>query len=122
MRLVKIFLLAAVTVASVGAMIAAGAYGIARLMLPRTTCSVTEAQIDALVLSNMSYGDVSRKLGCPGARKSREDYGALVVETYAWRGNVWPFGEFEGTFMNGRLEGTSKTWLNLELSATKPPA
>jgi hypothetical protein len=118
MRLIKAFVLVAVIIVAT----AAAAYGVARLMLPETSCSVTEAQIDALVLSKMSYDDVSRALGCTGARKSREEYGAIVVETYAWRGAVWPFGKFEGEFINGRLEGTSKTWLNLELSGRKPGA
>ena len=119
MRLIKIFLLAALAVAFVGVVVAAGAYGIARLTLPRTSCSVTEAQIDSLELSKMSYDDVSRRLGCAGALKSREVYGTLVIETYGWRGAAWPFGEFEGEFINHRLEGTSKTWLNLELSGRK---
>ncbi|MES1180071.1 MAG: hypothetical protein ABUL43_02630 [Hyphomicrobium sp.] len=118
MRLLKAFFLVAVVIVAV----VAASYGVARLTLPETSCSVTEAQIDALVLSKMSYDDVSRALGCAGARKSREEYGTIVVETYAWRGAVWPFGKFEGEFINGRLEGTSKTWLNLELSGRKPEA
>jgi hypothetical protein len=90
-----------------------------QLLLPNTTCTVSEKQIDTLVLEKMFYDDAKRIFGCDGSLESKADYGEIVIETYAWRGAVWPYGAFEGVFVNHQLHGTSKTWLNLQLSAKK---
>lgn len=72
MRILKIFakallgLLAAVCLA----------IGVARASLPRTACTVTEAQIASLELEKMSYGGVAAKFGCDGVLTSKEIYGS----------------------------------------------
>ncbi len=88
-------------------------------MLPNTSCSVTEAQWDALQLETMTYGDVKTALGCDGALASKENLGEIAIEIYQWRGDAWPFGRFEGQFINDKLHGSSKLWLNLKAEATK---
>lgn len=82
-----------------------------QLLLPATACTVSETQIDGLKLEAMSYADVKRVFGCDGKLAARQDYGAIVIETFVWRGEAWPYGAFEGEFINGQLHGTRKTWL-----------
>lgn len=96
------------------------AIAVARATLPKTSCSVTEAQLETLVLEKMSYDDVKIALGCDGVLASKQDFdGVVLIETYQWRGDAWPFGRFDGEFINRKMHGTSKLWLNLKVSADK---
>ncbi len=97
----------------------AAAIGIARATLPSSACAVAESQIDKLSM-NMSYDNARSLLGCNGVLLSRETLGdSLVIETYAWRGNVFPYGRFRAEFYNKTLQATSKLWLGLSLSKSK---
>jgi hypothetical protein len=84
---------------------------VARAMLPKT-CAVTEAQFEKLSMQ-MSYDKAKELFGCDGALESKEDYGTIVVEHYAWRGSVWPYGRVRAEFVNNTLQATEKFWLNL---------
>lgn len=80
--------------------------GIARASLPHTACDVAIETLEKLELEKMRYADVARALGCDGVLKSREDIGGqgkLVIEDYSWRLAVWPYGRFDGHFINGTL-------------------
>jgi hypothetical protein len=98
-----------VVVAAVPATIA-----LARASLP-DSCIVAEAQFDKLAMQ-MSYGTVKELLGCDGVLVSKEDYGQIVVERFAWRGAAWPYGRLRLEFINNTLQGTQKLWLNLSLT------
>ena len=95
--------------------------GVARAMLPKTSCSVSQEKIDVLVLETMSYSDARGVLGCDGILVAKEDLGdgQYVFETYQWRGDVWPYGRFGAKFINGRLEEKNTYWFKLALSANK---
>ena len=84
---------------------------------PGTACTVSESQIAAVKLETMTYADVSRMFGCEGKLAGRRDYGEVVIENFAWRGEAWPYGAFDGEFINGVLHGTKKTWLIVGISA-----
>jgi hypothetical protein len=86
---------------------------VARALLP-TTCAVSEAQFDGLSMQ-MKYDKAKELLGCDGVLVSKEDYGQIVIERYAWRGDAWPYGRVRLEFINGTLQGTEKRWLNLSL-------
>lgn len=88
-----------------------------QLAAPATACTVSEAQIAAVKLESMNYADVTKLFGCEGKLAGREDYGEIVIETFAWRGEAWPYGAFDGEFINGVLHGTKKTWLNVKISS-----
>jgi hypothetical protein len=47
---------------------------------------------------------------------SKEDYGQIIIEHFAWRGTAWPCGRLRLEFINNTLQGTQKLWLNLSLS------
>jgi hypothetical protein len=64
----------------------------------------------------MNYDAAKKLLGCDGVLESKEDYGQIIVEHFAWRGVAWPYGRLRLEFMNNRLQGTQKLWLNLSLS------
>jgi hypothetical protein len=95
--------------------------GVARALLPNTSCAVTRDKIDALVLENMSYADVKGVLGCDGILVAKEDLGEgqYVFETYQWRGDVWPYGWFGAKFINGKMHETNTYWFKLDLSGNK---
>lgn len=97
----------------------AATIGIARATLPATACAVREAEIDKLSM-NMTYDKAKALLGCDGVLLSAEKFGdTLVIESYAWRGDVWPYGRFRAEFFNKTLQATYKLWLNLSISKTK---
>jgi hypothetical protein len=104
--LVVLFL---VVVAAVAATIVA-----ARTSLPNT-CAVSEARFDKVSMQ-MSYDAVKSLLGCDGVLVSKEDYSQIVIEHFAWRGATWPYGRLRLEFINNKLQGTQKLWLNLSLS------
>jgi hypothetical protein len=110
-----VFLLKALAVLLVVVVVAASAtIGVARALLPKT-CDVTEAQFDKLAME-MRYDEVKGLLGCDGVLERKEDYGQIVIEHYAWRGAVWPYGRLRGEFINNTLQGTEKLWLNLAVT------
>ena len=90
--------------------------GIARATMPATSCTVTEAQIDTLVLEKTTYAEVASKLGCDGVKKVKLDAGQLKIENISWRGDAWPYAKFEGHFINGVLHGVDKRWIRLNLT------
>ena len=92
----------------------AATIAVARSLLPKT-CDVAEAQIEKLSMQ-MKYDEVKSVLGCDGVLQTKEDYGQIVIEHYAWRGAAWPYGRFRAQFINNTLQGTQKHWLNLSLS------
>jgi hypothetical protein len=87
---------------------------VARASLPNT-CAVSEVQFDKLSM-RMTYDAVKKLLGCDGVLVSKEDYGQIVIEHFAWRGATWPYGRLRLEFINNTLQGTQKLWLNLSLS------
>jgi hypothetical protein len=87
---------------------------VARASLPNT-CAVSESQFDKLSMQ-MSYDAVKKLLGCDGVLVSKEDYGQIVIEHFAWQGATWPYGRLRLEFINNTLQGTQKLWLNLSLS------
>jgi hypothetical protein len=94
---------------------------VARAWLPKTACTITEAQVDGLAVEKMSYQDVKTVLGCDGVRTNSDDLGgSIVIEDFSWRGDAWPYGKFDGHFINGKLHGTSKIWLNWAVTVSKP--
>jgi hypothetical protein len=105
---VAVLLLAVIVVAIAG-------FGIARALLPRSACSVTEAQYRALSME-MAYEKARSVLGCDGVLLSKQTYGDIVIETYAWRGTAWPYGRVQTTFINGTLQGTDLRWLDLSFT------
>ena len=119
-RLLRSFAMGVLAAIALTVVIAALSIAVARALLPKTSCTVTEAQIDGLVVERMSYQDVKTGLGCDGLLTSREDIGGTILtEDYAWRGDAWPYGKFEGHFINGKLHGTSKIWLDWAYAASK---
>lgn len=97
----------------------AAAIGVARATLPASGCAVSEAQIDKLAM-NMTYDTARSLLGCDGALLSQQKLGdSLVVEAYAWRGEVWPYGRFRAEFYNKTLQATSKVWLGVSVTKSK---
>jgi hypothetical protein len=118
---IRYFLLSVVIVTALSLVTVVSGITIARALLPNSACTVTEAQVDSLVLEKMSYAGVRTKLGCDGILINSDDYGGkLIIEDYAWQGDVWPYGKLEGHFINGILHGTSKTWFNLAFSPNTP--
>jgi hypothetical protein len=94
---------------------------IARATLPQNACNVAVGKIDKLGLETMSYADVKAALGCDGILRTREVFGGneLVLETYSWRIAAWPYGRFDGEFINGKMHGKLELWFNLQLSGNK---
>ena len=116
-KYIRYLVLSILIVTAVAIVTAVSGVVIARAMLPKSACAVTEAQVDTLVLEKMSYADVRSTLGCNGVLVKKEDYGPkLVVEDYGWQGDTWPYSKFDGHFINGTLHGTSKTWFKLQLT------
>ena len=101
-------------VAVVVAAALAATVAVTRTLLPNT-CAISEAQIENLSME-MKYDTVKELLRCDGVLVSKEDYGPIVIEYYAWRGSAWPYGRLHLEFMNSTLQGTQKLWLNLSLS------
>ncbi len=96
---------------------AALALVVARAALPANACVVTQQQIAGLVLETMTYADVTNALGCDGIAQATTDYGSgLVIKSYAWRGKAWPYGRFDGKFINGRLHQIDTAWLNIQVT------
>ena len=92
------------------------AIGIGRATLPASECAVSEAQIDRLAM-NMTYDAARSMLGCDGVLLSQEKLGdSLLIEAYAWRGDVWPYGRFRAEFYNKTLQATHKLWLGLSIA------
>jgi hypothetical protein len=97
----------------------AAAVGIARATLPATACAVAEPQIDALSM-NMTYDKAKALLGCEGVLLTEQKYGdTLVIASYAWRGQAWPYGRFQAEFFNNTLQSTTKLWLQLSIRKSK---
>jgi hypothetical protein len=120
-KFIRYFALTVVVVTALALVSAVSGIAIARAMLPKSACAVTESQVDTLVLEKMSYADVRSTLGCNGVLVKKEDYGPkLVIEDYGWQGDTWPYSKFEGHFINGVLHGTSKTWFNVAFSPNTP--
>ena len=114
MRLLWVVFKRSAFVAVVVAAALAATVAVARTLLPNT-CAISEAQIENLSME-MKYDTVKELLRCDGALVSKEDYGPIVIEYYAWRGSAWPYGRLHLEFMNSTLQGTQKLWLNLSLS------
>jgi hypothetical protein len=110
LKMLSVLLL--VVMAAVAATIAA-----ARASLPNT-CAVSEAQFDGLSMQ-MNYDAARKLLGCDGELVAKEDYGQVIIEHFAWRGAVWPYGRLRLEFINNTLQGTQKLWLNLSLSMNR---
>lgn len=79
------------------------------------TPAPSEAQFDELSMQ-MNYDAVRKLLGFGGMLVSKEDYGQIIIEHFAWRGTAWPYGRLRPEFINNTLQGTQKLWLNLSLS------
>jgi hypothetical protein len=87
----------------------------ARLTLPASDCEVPFERLEKLKLEHMGYGDVAALLGCDGIRTGRADYGKVQIEDYAWRLAAWPYGRFDGHFINGTLHGTAHRVVKINL-------
>jgi hypothetical protein len=112
-RFVKLFFRCVVAVSLVGLSIAVIGLGVARATLPASSCTVSEAQIDKLVLEKMTQADVVAQLGCDGVHTVELNAEKLRIENVSWRGDVWPYAVFQGQFINGVLHGTDKRWVKL---------
>jgi hypothetical protein len=113
----RYFVLTVLFVTALALVSAVSGVAIARAMLPKSACAVTESQVDSLVLEKMSYADVRSTLGCNGILVKKEDYGpTLVIEDYGWKGDTWPYSKFEGHFINGVLHGTEKRWISFNVT------
>ena len=97
----------------------AATIAIARATLPATACAVREPEIDKLSM-DMTYDKAKSLLGCDGVLLSKEKFGdSLVIESYAWRGDAWPYGRFKAEFFNKTLQATTKLWLHLSVYKSK---
>jgi hypothetical protein len=113
MRLLGVVFKWSAFIAVVAAAVLFGTVAVARALLPNT-CAISEAQIDKLSME-MKYDTVKELLSCDGVLVSKEDYGPIVIENYAWRGSAWPYGRLHLEFANSTLQSTDKLWLNLSL-------
>ncbi len=85
------------------------------LLLPDSTCTVTQSVADSVKLE-LAYDRVRDILGCEGVRVSGQDWGEIRQDIYHWRGDAWPFGRFEAVFYNRVLHQTRKLWFNLNVT------
>lgn len=68
------------------AVLAISGVGVARELLPQTSCRVSESQIEALILEEISYSEVRGVLGCDGVLLARQNLGdEILLEDYGWR-------------------------------------
>lgn len=115
-KILRYFFLSIAAVTGLGLVSAVIGLAVAMATLPASPCRAGEQQVEKLSLM-MNLDDVRAILGCDGAHLSKEDFGEIQIETISWRGDAWPYARFDGTFINGKMHGTSKIWLNLKLSA-----
>lgn len=102
-------------VAAIGLLGAAAAIAVARFSLPKSACVVSPEAVSGLELEKLDRAGVIAALGCDGVLSKRDDYGGkLLVEDYAWRMSVWPYGRFSGHFINGVLHGKQVDLLKFE--------
>lgn len=93
-------------VAAFGLLAAVAAIAVARSSLPQSDCVVLPEAVSGLELEKLDRAGVIAALGCDGVLSKRDDYGGkLLIEDYAWRMSVWPYGRFIGHFINGVLHG-----------------
>jgi hypothetical protein len=116
-KFIRYFFLSVAVITGLSVVTAVSGVVIARAMLPKSACAVTEANVESLILEKMSYADVRSTLGCNGVLVKKEDYGPkLVIEDYGWQGDTWPYSKFEGHFINGTLHGTEKRWISFNVT------
>ena len=100
----------------------AAALTIARATLPRSSCDVSLDLVEKLKMEKMNYREVAAVLGCDGVLSKRDDVGGtgqFVFEDYGWRLDAWPYGRFDGHFINGTLHGTAHRIIQLQWTPTK---
>jgi hypothetical protein len=118
MRWLRVLLIVMVAIPIIGLLVAIVGLAVARLSLPASACTVSEASISTLELEKMTGSDVAARLGCDGVHKVELDSEGLRMETVSWRGDAWPYSLFEAQLINGVLHGT-KT-VRLDLNVTLP--
>jgi hypothetical protein len=97
----------ALLVATAGLLAVVIDVAMARTKLPRTACSVSDAQYRTLPLQ-ADYEKAKTLFGCDGALVTREALGRDVVyEAYAWRGAGWPNSQVTAEFFGNTLERKS---------------
>ena len=105
-------------VASLGLLSAVIGVAVARASLPASPCAVAEPAVASLRLQTSTHADVVARLGCDGIHAIVIDSPTIRMERVVWRGDAWPYGRFEATFINGVLHGTDKRWISLAIFAT----
>ncbi len=116
MRWLKMLLIAVVAIPVIGLVVAIIGLGVARLSLPASACTVSEASISTLNLEKMTGSDVAARLGCDGIHKVELDSEGFRIETVSWRGDAWPYSVFEAQLINGVLHGTKTVRLDLNVN------
>lgn len=115
-RVFGIFLKASLIVAALGLLAAAVGIAVARVSLPKSACTITQDQVARLELEKMTHADVVQIFGCDGVHKLVLAAEHITIEDISWRGDAWPYGVFQGHFINGVLHGTDVRWLTLNLA------
>jgi hypothetical protein len=118
LRWLRVLLIAILVVPIIGVLVAIIGLAVARMSLPASACTVSEASIASLVLEKTTESEVIAKLGCDGVHDVQLDAEGLRIETITWRGDAWPYSVFEAYLVNGVLHGTNV--VRLDLSATYP--
>lgn len=103
-------------VTAVGLMAAAVGIAVARVSLPNSACAITQEQVARLELEKMTHADVVQVFGCDGVHKLVLASEKITIEDVSWRGDAWPYGVFQGHFINGVLHGTDVRWVTLNLA------
>lgn len=116
MRWLRVLLIAMIAVPIIGLLVAIVGLAVARLSLPASACTVSEASISALELEKMTGSDVAARLGCDGVHKVELDSEGFRIETVSWRGEAWPYSVFEVQLINGVLHGTKSVRLDLNVN------
>lgn len=112
-RCLRMLLIAMLAIPVIGLMVAIVGLAVARLSLPASACTVSEASVSSLRLETMTGSDVAARLGCDGVHDVELDSDGFRIETVSWRGDAWPYARFEAQLINGVLHGTKSTWLRV---------
>jgi hypothetical protein len=114
LRWLRVTLIAMLVIPIVGVLVAIIGLAVARMSLPATACTVSEASIASFVVEKTTESEVIAKLGCDGVHDVQLDAEGLRIETISWRGDAWPYSVFEAYLVNGVLHGAKVIRLNLE--------
>src|SRR5262245_60062535 len=103
LRWLRMLLIAMLVIPIIGALVAIVGLAVARLSLPASACTVSEASLSSLALEKTTEAEVVAKLGCDGVHDVQLDVDGFRIETVTWRGDAWPYSVFEAYLINGVL-------------------